>query len=142
MIKQLSIFIENKPGRLAFVTKVMAEAGVDIRALSIADTADFGILRLIVDDPKKAADEIKKAGFALSLTEVIGVRLEDEPGALYRVLDVLQKNDISVEYTYAFITRDSTGAYVILRVASNEKAIKILEDNGIELIAEENIYNI
>ena len=129
-INQLSVFIENKRGRLAEITKILKENGVDIRALSIADTKEFGILRLIVNDAQKAADVLKEDGFTVSLTKVVAIGIDDRPGGLAAAMEVLRDNEISVEYMYAFISRSEDTAYVILRVANNEVAVRIFTENG------------
>ena len=133
-INQLSVFIENKRGRLAEITKILKENGVDIRALSIADTKEFGILRLIVNDAQKAADVLKAAGFTVSLTKVVAIGIDDRPGGLAAAIEVLRDNNISVEYMYAFISRSEDTAYVILRVANNEEAVRIFTENGFKVM--------
>lgn len=105
-IKQLSIFVENKAGRLAEITAVLAEANVDIRAISIADTSDFGILRLIVDHPDEAVEALKKAGMTVSLTSVIAIGIHDRPGEFAKAMRILADEHIAIEYMYAFISRD------------------------------------
>ncbi len=137
IIKQLSIFVENKRGRLAEITKAIAAADVDIRALSIADTTDFGILRLIVNKPDAAAAALKEKGITVSVTNVIAVGIDDVPGAFSVPMQILADNEIDVEYMYAFITRKSEKAYVILRVADNDAAAKVLADKGVEILTEE-----
>ena len=139
MIQQLSVFIENKKGRLAHITKVLAQAGIDIKAMSVADTSDFGILRLIVDDPKAAIGAFEKEGIAVSLTDVLAVGVEDAPGGLARAANTLWGNGISVEYAYAFMKREKDIAYIILRVDDNERAIKVLKENGISVPSEQEI---
>ncbi len=142
LIKQVSVFIENKPGRLSEITDVLAKAGIDIRAFSIADTTDFGILRLIVNDPEKALNSLKENMMTVSVTKVIGVRMKDAPGALNEVLHILFDKGISVEYAYAFITRKKDNAYVILRVENNEEAIAILKDAGVTFLDPAEVYSI
>lgn len=141
-IKQLSIFVENKQGRLADITEILSKANANIRALSIADTTDFGILRLIVDTPESAALALKEAGITVSITNVIAVGIDDVPGAFARPMRILADSGIDVEYMYAFITRKSEKAYVILRVADNDAATKILMDNGVELLDEESFHDL
>ena len=135
-IKQLSIFVENREGTLVTVTDAIAKAGVDIRAMSVADTNDFGIFRLIVTDIDKAKQSLDEAGAFVSITEVVAVALEDKPGALAKVVKILADNSINIEYMYAFITVSKQFAYVVLRVADNEVTEKILTDNGIQLVTE------
>lgn len=139
-IQQLSIFVENKSGRLAEITETLAAANVDIRAISVADTSDFGLLRLIVDRPEEAVKALKKANLTVSLTSVIAVGINDKPGEFAKAMRVLADNHISVEYMYAFISRDKGKAYVILRVEDSEKATKALSENGIALLNAEEIY--
>ena len=133
-INQLTVLIENKRGRLAEITKILKENGVDIRALSIADTKEFGILRLIVNDAQKAADVLKADGFTVSLTKVVAIGIDDRPGGLAAAMEVLRDNNISVEYMYAFISRSEDTAYVILRVANNEEAVRIFTENGFKVM--------
>ena len=141
-IKQLSIFVENREGTLVNVTDAIAAAGVDIRAMSVADTKDFGIFRLIVTDYDKAKASLEEAGCFVSITEVVGVAVDDQPGALAKVVKVLAENSINIEYMYAFITVSKQYAYVVLRVEDNAAAEKILLDNGVKLISEADIGNL
>lgn len=140
-IKQLSIFVENKAGRLAEITSAIAAAGVDIHALSIADTTNFGILRLIVNQPDKAEQALKAAGLTVSLTDVIAIEIEDKPGGFAKAARVMSDASIDIEYMYAFISQDSGRAWVILRVQDNEKALEALRTGGIEIISEDKIYS-
>ena len=133
-ISQISVFIENKPGRLTEIIKVLSANGIDIRALSIADTTDFGILRIIASEPERAVQVLRAEGVTVSKTEVIGVLFDDKTGALLDVLEILNKENIAVEYAYAFITHSKTEASVILRVEDNAKAIKVLSDAGVSLV--------
>lgn len=135
-IKQLSIFVENREGTLVTVTDAIAKGGVDIRAMSVADTNDFGIFRLIVTDIDKAKQSLDDAGAFVSITEVVAVALEDKPGALAKVVKILADNNINIEYMYAFITVSKQFAYVVLRVADNDETEKILTENGIQLVTE------
>lgn len=132
-INQLSIFIENKEGKLADLTSTLAREGIDIRAMSVADTQDFGILRLIVSDSTRAINVLKEAGSVVSVTQVLAVALPDTPGSLAKVSRVLADHHISIEYMYAFITRREEAAYVVFRVADNNAAAEILTANGITL---------
>lgn len=138
-IKQLSIFVENREGTLVTATDAIAKAGVDIRAMSVADTKDFGIFRLIVTDADKAKAALDEAGAFASITEVVGVVVQDAPGALSKVVSILADNGINIEYMYAFITISKQYAYVVLRVEDNDKAEKILTENNIPLVTEEDI---
>ena len=139
-IKQLSIFVENKPGRLATITNLLKENDIDIRALSVADTRDFGIMRLIVNNPEKAEKVFKEAGCTVSLTNVIAIGIDDKPGGLAGAMDVLYANNISVEYMYAFISKTDNTAYVILRVENNDKALEALKENDVQILNAEDIY--
>ena len=138
-IKQLSIFVENKPGRLAEITEELARAQVDIRAVSVSDTTHFGILRIIVDDPDRAHEALKAAGFTVSLTDVIAIGVTDEPGGLAKVVRLLSDEGISVEYVYAFLSRDKLGAYVILRVEDNEKTLELLRRHQVPVLGDKDI---
>ena len=129
--KQLSIFVENKTGKLAHVTETIADLGVNIYALSIADATDFGILRIIVDDAETVADELRNNRMTVSIGDVICINLEDRPGGLTEVLKVLYLNGISVEYVYGFSTPQSKDlASVVIRVDDPKKADAILKENG------------
>ena len=141
-IKQLSIFVENKQGRLAEITEIITKANANIRALSIADTTDFGILRIIVDKPDEAAVCLKEAGVTVSVTNVIAIGIDDNPGAFSRPMRLLSDAGVDVEYMYAFITRKSEKAYVILRVADNDAATKVLIGNGVELLDEATFHEL
>lgn len=138
-IKQLSIFLENKPGALIEITRALGEAHVDIRAMSIADTQDFGILRLIVSNPEAARDLLAELGCVVSITQVVAVAVSDRPGALTEVMCVLSEKEINVEYMYAFLTSKGRSAYVVLRVGDNDKASALLAEAGIELVSESDI---
>lgn len=138
-IRQISVFVENKPGRLAEITGFLAEGGVSIRAFSIADTTDFGILRLIVSDTQKAAEVLKAAGVAVSITEVVGISIPDVTGAFAKVVKVLADAGENVEYAYAFLTPEAGHAYVIVRVDDNAVATAVLKENEITVIDEASI---
>ena len=141
LIKQISIFIENKMGRMAEITKIIGDAGIDIRALSMADTSDFGILRLIVNKPDLAVEKLKAAGLTVSLTDVIAVGIDDKPGSFAEVVSAMSDAGINIEYMYAFISREHSRAYVILRVEAAEKSLQILRDAGIYLVSGNEIYD-
>ena len=141
-IKQLSVFVENKQGALSQIISMLSDNGINMRAVSIADTQDFGILRVIVNDIDKAADALKNNNVIVRANNVIGVRLEDKPGSLAKVLDVLTRGGVNVEYMYAFVTPgDSNGAYLVLRAKNNDKAERILLENGIKMLCEDDIKN-
>ena len=140
LLNQISVFIENKSGRLADVTEVLGGAGVDIRALSIADTADYGILRLIVDDPEKAEKALKANNTTVSITKVIAISVSDAPGSFANAVRILSNANINVEYAYAFITPKEGSAFVIVRVDDNEKAMRILNESGVRLLKQADIF--
>lgn len=141
-IKQLSVFVENKQGALSKIIKSLSESGVNLRAVSIADTQDFGILRIIVNDTLKAADVLKQKNVIVRVNEVIGVELKDEPGSLATVLDLLTAGGVNVEYMYAFVNPGSSdGAYLVLRARHNEKAERILSENNVKMLCERDIAN-
>ena len=139
MTRQLSVFVENKTGRLAEITSALAEAQIDIRAVSVADTNDFGILRLILSDPDKGQAILKEHGFTVSLTQVLTICIGDAPGGLAQPMKLLSDSGIGVEYMYAFLTKTADEAYVILRVSDNAQAEKVLTENNIRLVPEEKI---
>ncbi len=138
-VKQISVFVENKHGKLSKVTKHLAEGGVSIRALCMADTTDFGIFRLLVSDYVKAEKILKEAGVTCSVTEVLVVEIEDIAGAFSNAMSVLADNHISLEYVYAFLTPEVGKAYIIIRVEDNAAAAKILTENGIKIVSQEEI---
>lgn len=133
-IKQLSVFVENQQGKLVEIMDILAKSDISIRAISIADTTEFGILRLIVNRPNRAERTLKEQGFAVSQTEVIGICVEDRPGALCDALKVLDRDKIGVEYVYAFLNKNDNTAYVILRVEDNNTAVKVLKDGGVRIL--------
>jgi hypothetical protein len=140
-VEQISIFIDNNSGRLAEVTSILGEAGINIRTLSLADTSDFGILRLIVNDGERAKGVLKEKGFTVSKTEVVAVEVPDRPGGLSQILQVLDKNSINVEYMYAFVERCGENAVIIFRFDETEKAIKALAGNNFNVLPGEKLYN-
>ena len=142
MAEQISIFIENKEGRLAEVTAILRDAQVNIRALSLADTTDFGVLRLIVNDNDKATAALKNQGFTVGKTQVLAVEVSDEPGGLNRVLDPLWQQNVNVEYMYAFANPQCQNAIMIFRFDDIEKARQILADNGIKVIDGNELCNL
>lgn len=138
-IKQLTVFIENKKGTVVSVTDVLAKNDINLRALSIAETQDFGMLRLIVNDEKAAERVLGENGYLIKVIDVVGVKIGDAPGKLTAALDVLDKADINVEYLYAFMARTEKHAYVVLRVEDNAAAEKALVDAGFKMITEADI---
>jgi hypothetical protein len=139
-VEQISIFIENKSGRLAEVTSILGNAGVNIRALSLADTSDFGILRLIVNDRDKAMAVLKERDFTVSRTEVVAVEVPDKPGGLASILKSLDNEKINVEYMYAFVERCGDNAVIIFRFDETEKAIATLSAKGLNILEGERLY--
>ena len=133
-LKQLTVFVENKQGTLENVTDTLASNNVNIRALSIAETDGFGILRLIVDDEAKAEKVLQEEGYLIKITEVVGVKIGDAPGKLSYVLRTLADAGINMEYLYAFMARTERHAYVVLRVENNAETEKVLEDAGLHII--------
>jgi hypothetical protein len=140
LVKQISVFLENKSGRLADVTEALAKKNINICAMSIADTTDFGILRLIVNKPEEAEKALSEKEFTVSCTSVIAIGVEDKPGGLSKVLSILQDNGISIEYMYAFVGKTGNEAFVILRVESPETAIETLMKFNIEILPSDKIY--
>lgn len=142
MAKQISVFLENKAGRLSRVTRVLGEAGINIRALSIADTSDFGILRIIVSDPEKAYRILKDAGFTVSETEVIAVQVPDSPGGLATVLEQMSEANLNIEYLYAFLGTTENDALVIFKVEDFERARQTFQEKGIRFLDEQQLYQL
>jgi len=142
MAEQISIFIENKEGRLAEVTAILRDAGVNIRALSLADTTDFGVLRLIVNENEKATTALRDQGFTVGKTRVLAVEVNDEPGGLNQVLDPLSEQGVNVEYMYAFANPQCKNAIMVFRFDDLEKAKIILAEQGIKVINKEEISNL
>ncbi len=140
--EQISVFLENKAGRLCEVTGVLAEAQVNIRALALADTSDFGVLRLIVDDTEKAKTALKTAGFTVGKTEVLAVEVPDRPGGLHEILDLLQSAGINVEYMYAFVNVTGENAVMIFRFDETEKAITTLQEKGFRILDGKKVYSL
>ena len=133
LIKQMSVFVENTTGRLAELTRVLANDGIDIKASCIADTVDFGILRCIVDNPEQATRVLKENGFTASITEVIAVELEDRPGGFADVLEILAKAEIGVDYIYSTIRSKEGAAIIVLKVKEPYRAIDVLLDKDVKL---------
>jgi len=142
LVKQISVFLENKSGRLAEVTKILGENSIDISALSIADTTDFGILRLIVNKPNDAEKILKHHGLMVSSTNVIAISVKDSPGGLASALEVFDKEEIMIEYMYAFVGKSDNEAMVILRVEDADRAIKLLAKNNINVLPAATIYKL
>jgi len=141
LIKQLSIFLENKPGKLAEVTKVLEANKINIRALSMADTADFGILRIIVADVDKVYKLLKENHFTVKITEVLAVKVSDRPGGLHSIITNFSNAEINVEYMYAFVRKSGEDAIIIFKVHNTQQAISILLKNNFEIVKEIDIIN-
>jgi hypothetical protein len=141
-VEQISIFLENRPGALEKVTDVLSKANINIRALSLADTSDFGILRLIVNDVGKAREVLKENGFTVKRTDVVAVEVPDRPGGLHSILAALLGQAINVEYMYAFIERSGENAIIIFRFNPTEAAIDVLTKSGFTVLSGEKIYSL
>lgn len=133
-VQQLTVFLENHQGQLVQVTDLLGKNGIDMRALSIADTQDFGILRLIVSDTQKALTVLKNNDYLVQITEVVGVSIPDRAGELSRALALLDQANINIEYLYAFLTNTAGSAQMVFRVADNGAAAKVLEDAGYQVL--------
>ena len=141
-IRQISVFVENKQGRLSAIIRILKDNGINIRAISIADTKDFGILRLIVSDPDLACEKLREQKCTVTITEVVAIEIQDELGMLSSVMDILAEDKVNVEYMYAFISREQDRAYLIMRVADNETAIAALRAQGCDLLDGESVYQL
>lgn len=139
-LEQLSIFMENRSGSLAEITEVLARTGINIRALSVADTADFGILRVIVDDTDRAVRVLKENGLTVTRSEMVAVHVPDRPGGLHEILKVLTSRGINVEYMYAFVTRTPETALIVIRFEEPEKATAVLREAGVKVLTGEEVY--
>jgi hypothetical protein len=132
---QISVFLENKSGRLAEVTQALADAGINIRALSLVETIDYGVLRLIVDNPAQAKKALSAAGFTVTETPVIAVGMPDKPGALAEIVGLLTRQSINVEYCYAFVGKSGENAVVIFRIDAVDAALKALQEGGVRVLS-------
>jgi hypothetical protein len=139
MVQQLSVFVENRTGRLAEILAYLRNGNVDIRALSIADTTDFGILRLIVDKPEAAEKALREGHFTVRRTPVIAISVSDVPGGLYAVLSGLEQENVGIEYMYAFVSHGTDSAWVILKVSDPEKAEAFFTQKGVRLLSENEV---
>ncbi len=139
-IQQISVFVENKQGKLVETVKTLAENDINIRAMSIADTKDFGILRMITSDNAKTK-EVLSSDSVVNTTDVIAVKMADRPGSLYKVIDILSKAGINIEYMYAFTASDALGAYVVFRVDDVPQAQKLIDDNGLKSLKDEDVQS-
>ena len=141
-IKQISIFVENKPGRMAGVAKALGDAGVNIRALTIAEAGDFGVVRMVVDDTERGYTALREKGFMVSETDVLAVEIKDVPGGLYEIANSLGMSNINVEYAYAFVTAKAERAMLILRVDDVKGAAEVLNEAGVRVATREEIQQI
>jgi hypothetical protein len=138
-IQQISVFLENKPGRLAHVAQVLKDNKINIRALTIADTSDFGILRMIVNKPDQGFDVLKKAGFTVKVNTVIAVEIDDREGVFFDIMNLCDKSGLNVEYTYSFVEQHSNKAILFLRFDDCDKAIEVFRKNGYTLLKNEEV---
>jgi hypothetical protein len=141
-VEQISIFLENKSGRLADVTRILGEGGINIRALTLADTSDFGILRLIVNDSTRALEILKEAGFTVGRTEVIAIEVPDRPGGLADILGLIGEKGVNVEYMYAFVEKSGDNAVVIFRFDDLEQAVEMLQKEGVTILPREKVCSL
>jgi hypothetical protein len=139
-VEQISVFMENKPGRLEHITRILKDAGINIRTLSLADTSDFGILRMIVNDVETATRVLRENGFTVSRTTVVAVEVPDRPGGLHSILAVLAENEINVEYMYAFVERSGQNAVMIFRFEEPDAAIDVLRKVNINVLSGDKLY--
>jgi len=131
ILEQVSVFVENKPGALSEITTSLADAGIDLKAFTVADKSEFGVLRFLADSPKAALALLKRNGWVASMTPVVAVKMADKPGSLAKVLKLFADNGVQVEYLYAFVAQEEGRAYVVLRVEDPSGAAKLLEAAGI-----------
>ena len=141
-IKQLTVFVQNKKGTVVSVTDMLSKNNINLRALSIAETEDFGILRMIVNDEAKAEQVLRENGYLIKTIDVVGVKISDEPGKLTEALGVLDEADINVEYLYAFMARTEKHAYVVVRVEDNALAESVLSDAGFKIVTEADVFKL
>lgn len=141
-IKQLSIFLQNRMGSLSKPLEVLSDAGINIRAMCMADTSEFGILRLVVDDPEKGKEALEESNFLVKITEIIGVEMNDTPGGLTTVLKIIKDNEIDLEYLYAFTHEKAGKAILLLHADDIDELILALEKNSITIVASEEVYNL
>jgi len=139
MVKQLTVFLENSPGRLAALTRAIGDAGINMRALMVADTAEFGVVRIICDDPAFAQSVLEAAGYGVTVTDVIAVVVPDRPGGLADVLEVLGAADINVEYAYCFVRPSGRGAIDVFRVEEPARAAAVLSDASMRVLTQEEV---
>jgi len=141
-VSQISVFLENKSGRLADVTRALANAKINIRALSIADTIDYGLLRLIVNDPSAAKNALTADAFTVALTEVLAIEVPDSPGGLAGIIDIFSESGINIEYMYAFVGTSGENAIVIFRIERVDEAISILQQKGVRILTGDELHSL
>lgn len=141
-VKQLSVFVENKLGRLSDILEVIGQEGIDISAMAIADTTEFGILRMIVNEPQKACIALKEAGVAVKVTDVIALAVPDTPGGLAKEVKKLKEAGVGIEYMYAFIGKSDDGGMVIARVDNTEEALAALKDSDLQIVDPQDVYRL
>ncbi len=141
-LKQISLFVENKPGRMAKVSKTLSDAGVNIRAMTIAEAGDFGVIRMVVDNSEMGYQVLRDSGFTVSMTDVLAVEMKDVPGGLYEIVNALGDNDINVDYAYAFVTAKAEKAMLILRVDDIVTARAVLISKGVNVTSKEEIQRL
>ncbi len=141
-IKQISVFMENRPGRLAEITKVLSDNGIDMRAINIADTTDYGILRMIVNDEVKAEKVLRENNMTASVTDVIAISIPDTVGAFSTVINLLKDKDISIEYIYSFIGEKSSKAVIVIKTNKLDESLEVLRDNGVVVLTKEEVNNL
>jgi hypothetical protein len=141
-IKQISVFVENKPGRLLDVVEVLGNSNIDIKSISLADSSDFGIVRLICENSESACELITNSGFTASLTEVLAIAISDQPGSLAKVLRALKESDINIEYMYGFSAKTKDHAVMIIKVSNLEETIKCCISNNVQILSENDISSI
>lgn len=142
LVKQISVFMENRQGRLAEITKVLSDNDIDIRAINIADTTDFGILRMIVNDEVKAEKVLRENQMTANISDVIAVSISDTVGAFSKVIQLLKDKDISIDYIYSFIGEKSAKAVIVLKTSDLETSSDILTANGVSVLSKEDVNNL
>ncbi|MFP4015338.1 MAG: ACT domain-containing protein [Chitinispirillaceae bacterium] len=138
-VQQISVFLENKAGRLASVAQALRDSRINIRALTIADSADFGVLRMIVNDPEKALSVLRDAGFLVKTNPIVAVQIEDREGLFFEIMNLCDREGINVEYTYSFVEQTSNRAILFIRFEDTDKAVKLFEESGFRLLSAEEI---
>ena len=136
LVKQLSVFMENRPGRLSSLTRALGKEGIDCVPLSIADTKDFGSVRSIARDNERAYEILKNEGFTVGITELIGVEVDDKPNALAEVISLMEAANMNIEYLYSFVLTNHNSAKILMRVEDTDRAVKMLEEKGIKMLSE------